>query len=201
MIGLAVFGLMAIFLLLLVAATAWGYRHAAKKGLPHGQRWLWAAGGFSLVYLPVLWDWLPTVAIHQYYCAKDSGFWIYKTVELWSKENPGVMAKLVSDKRLPPGTAQTPYGPANFLNQRFLLQANEEQFFPINYMIRREDRLIDGKSGEVLALHRDFSTSHIRRRAGWSGWKIWLDIPHCRNGERNNSLFWQFAGNFRGADK
>jgi hypothetical protein len=59
-----------------------------------------------------------TVAVHQYYCAKDAGFWVYKTLGQWKAENPGVMETLVSNKARPP--VQTSYGPAAILNQRFI---------------------------------------------------------------------------------
>ena len=118
MFGLIVFGLLGIYMLLLVAVTRWGYRLAEKKGLPRKQRWLWATGGFLIVYLPLFWDWIPTIAVHQYYCAKDAGFWVYKTLDQWKVENPGVMETLVYNKAMPP--IQTSYGPAAVLNQRFI---------------------------------------------------------------------------------
>ncbi len=51
-----------------------------------------------VMYSIVFWDWLPTVAVHQYYCAKESGFWVYKTLDQWKAENPGVMESLVANK-------------------------------------------------------------------------------------------------------
>jgi len=66
-----------------------------------GSKWRWGVGAFLLVFLPIFWDWLPTVATHQYYCAKDSGFWVYKTLEQWKDENPGVMETLVYNKGEP----------------------------------------------------------------------------------------------------
>lgn len=176
MFGLVVFGLLGTYLLLLVAAPVWAYRYAAKKGLPHKQRWLWAAGGFLLVYLPVFWDWIPTVVTHRYYCAKEAGFWVYKTLEQWKVENPGVMETLLYNKKLP--HVQTPYGSGMVLNERFLYQIRYEGPYLINRW-RNEAAIVDRKNGEVIAREIDFSTSHERRQSGWSGWKFWLDSERC----------------------
>ena len=102
MFGLIVFGLLGIYLLLLVWATRRGWRWGVeKKGWTGRKRWLGAAIGFLIVYLPVFWDWLPTVAMHQYYCATEAGFWVYKTLDQWKAENPGVMETLVVNKGEP----------------------------------------------------------------------------------------------------
>ena len=195
MFGLVVFGLIGIYLVLLIAATMWGYRHAAKIGLPRKQRWLWAAGGFLLVYLPVFWDWIPTVVAHQYYCATEAGFWVYKSVDQWKKENPGVMETLVANKGAP-----SAHG-AYILNQRFNWVIKEDRFFPLNHMIRQEQQVVDSKTGEVLARYVDFSTSHEPRQAGWSGWKFWLDSRHCIGGGYNQDKLRNFRNNFMGAEK
>jgi len=163
------FGLMAGYVALLVAAPVWGYRRAAKKGLPRRQRQLWAAGAFLLVYLPLLWNWLPTVALHQYYCATEAGFWVYKTVDQWKAENPAVMETLVYEKKM--RQLDTPYGEATVLNQRFLRIFRYEGPLPVNrWRIEREIR--DSENGDVIAREIDFSTSQERRQAGWSGWKF-----------------------------
>ena len=81
MLGLVVLVVMVLYLWLLVWATRRGWRWGIeKKGWAGHKRWLGAASGFLIVYLPVFWDFLPTVAVHQFYCAKDSGFWVYKTI-------------------------------------------------------------------------------------------------------------------------
>ncbi len=87
-------------LLVLIAITFFvvvplAVKHAAKHGR---SKWRWGIGAFLLVYLPIFWDWIPTVAVHQFYCAKDSGFWVCKTLEQWKAENPGVMEGLVTQR-------------------------------------------------------------------------------------------------------
>lgn len=202
MFGLVVFGLIAIYLVLLIAVTVWGYRHAAKKGLPRKQRWLWAAGGFLLVYLPVFWDWIPTVAAHQYYCTTQAGFWIYKTVDQWKKENPGVIETLVANKGYPSSHEgdMVNYATTNFLNSRFNLVVKHRGPLFLHRWLR-EDTLIDTNTNETLARYVDFSTSQERRQAGWSGWKFWLDSRHCIGGLDKAIESGNWMKQFRGVEK
>jgi hypothetical protein len=82
-------------------------------------------------------------------------------------------------------TAQNAY----VLNQRFSWTVHETRFFPLNYMIRTEWQVVDSKSNDALAHYVNFSASHERRQAGWSGWKFWLDNPYCFGGEKNSGKF------------
>jgi hypothetical protein len=73
-----------------------------------------------VMYHLVFWDWVPTVVAHQYYCATEAGFWVYKTVDEWKAENPGVMETLVASKGAPSarkGDMQN-YTDTYFLNKR-----------------------------------------------------------------------------------
>lgn len=187
MFGLIVLIVFVVYLSLLVWATRRGWRWGIeKKGWAGKKRYLGAGIGFLIVYLPVFWDWLPTVAVQQYYCAKDSGFWVYKTLERWKKENPGVAETLVANKS--PVTIENAY----VLNQRFNWVIKQERYFPLNYMMREEQQVVDSKTGEILARYVDYSASNERRQAGWSGWKLWLDSPHCIGGKMNDSKLYHF---------
>ena len=171
-------------------------RYAAKHGR---SKWRWGIGAFLLVYLPIFWDWLPTVAVHQYYCAKDSGFWVYKTLDQWKAENPGVMEGLVSNKARPP--IQTSYGPAAVLNQRFVYFFKYEGPFLFNRW-RIETEIRDSKNGEVIAREIGFSTSQERRQAGWTGWKFWLNSERCGiENHRDQGSFYKIMAQFEGARK
>src|ERR1035437_1593300 len=100
MIGPVVLGAALLYLLISIAVVRWAIRYAWKNG-KSAKRWGW---GVALVmYLIPFWDWLPTVATHQFYCAKDAGFSIYKTPEQWKAENPGVIETLVENNRSPEG--------------------------------------------------------------------------------------------------
>jgi hypothetical protein len=192
MIGLILLIVGAIYLVVLVIVTRAAYRWAKNKGLSKVKCSLAAAGGFLVVYMPVFWDHVPTLIAHQYFCAKDSGFWVYKTLDQWKVENPGVAETLIANQSVI--TAQNAY----VLNQRFSWTVHETRFFPLNYMIRTEWQVVDSKSNDALAHYVNFSASHERRQAGWSGWKFWLDNPYCFGGEKNSgkyTTYMEFATN------
>jgi hypothetical protein len=178
--GLIVIGALGIYLIVLIAVTWFAYHCAAKNGAPLGKRLLAAAGGFLLVYLPVFWDHIPTIMAHNYYCEKEAGFWVYKTVEQWKAENPGVIEKQISNRgqiRKSVGDRDN-FTDSSFLNERFVFLAKHNGPLFLNRW-RREQEIVDRMTGEVLARRVEFSTSQERRQAGWSGWKIWLDAEQC----------------------
>lgn len=154
------------------------------------------------MYLIPFWDWLPTVATHQYYCATEAGFWVYKTPEQWRKENPGVMEGLVANKGAPStrqGDMQN-YTDTYFVNQRFnLIVKNNGQFLFNRW--RHEREIVDTKTHTVLARYVDFSTSQEQRQAGWSGWKFWLDSRNCIADRDQLIKFGKFYLQFKGAEK
>jgi hypothetical protein len=157
------------------------------------------------VYLPVFWDWIPTVAMHQYYCATEAGFWVYKTPEQWKKENPGVMERLVANKGAPSSRQgdMESYTDTYFLNQRFDLVVTRQGKFLFNRWLHQRE-IIDKKTSEVLARYIDFSTSQERPQAGWSGWKFWLDSRfladgYCTGGRDKLIKFGSFYLQFKGS--
>jgi hypothetical protein len=151
-------------------------------------KWRWALVGFLVVFLPIFWDWVPTVMAHKHYCEKEAGFWVYKTLDQWKAENPGVAETLVANTKVV--TARNAF----VLNQRFNWVIKEERYFPLNYMMREEQQVMDSKTGEVLARYVNFSALHQRRQADWAGWKFWLNRQHCRGGVRNDSKLYHFFG-------
>ncbi|MBZ0068969.1 MAG: hypothetical protein K8F26_09150 [Thiobacillus sp.] len=194
--GLVIFLAMGLYLLISLGVVAGAIVYAKKHG-KSAKKWGW---GVALVmYLIPFWDWLPTVATHQYYCAKDSGFWVYKTVDQWKAENPGVMETLVYKKDMP--YRQTRYGNETVLNQRFLFVYKHEGPLPLNRW-RTETEIRDRKNGEVIAREIAFSTSQERRQAGWSGWKFWLDSEHCSiENHRDQGSLNQITTQVEGAKK
>jgi len=141
-------------------------------------------GAALVMYLIPFWDWIPTGVVHQYYCAKDAGFWVYKTLDQWKAENPGVAETLVANKK--PAVARNAY----VLNQRFDWAIKQERYFPLNYMMREEQQVVDSKTGEILARYVNYSASHERRQAEYAGWKFWLDRPYCNGGAMNKAKFY-----------
>lgn len=194
--GFVVLVAIALYFLISFSVVAWAISYARKHG-KSTKRWGWSAA--FIMYSLVFWDWLPTVATHQYYCAKNSGFWVYKTLDQWKAENPGVMEGLVYNKAAPP--AQTPYGAAAILNQRFIYLFRYEGPFLFNRW-RMETEIRDSKNGELIAHEISFSTSQERRQAGWSGWKFWLNSERCNiENHRDQGSFDKITAQFEGAKK
>lgn len=182
----------ALYLLISIGVVIGAVSFARKGGL---SLWRWGCGAALVMWLIPFWDWIPTVAAHKYYCSTEAGFWVYKTPEQWRAENPKVMETLVANKV--PVVIQNAY----VLNQRFNWVIYETPYFPLNYMMREEQQVVDSKTGEILARYVDFSASQISRQAGWSGWKMWLDSPHCTGGDQNESSMRQFKNGLKGVRK
>jgi len=196
MIGPVVVGAALLYLLISIVVVRWAIRYARHNGRST-KRWGWGAA--LVMYLIPFWDWLPTLAVHQYYCATEAGFWVYKTVDQWKAENPGVMETLVYMKDMP--RLQTPYGRATMLNQRFLHIFKYEGPLLLNRW-RIETEIRDSKNGEVIAREINFSTSQERREAGWSGWKFWLDSERCSiEKHRDQGSFSQLITQVEGAKR
>ncbi|MDZ4200891.1 MAG: hypothetical protein U1C96_01945 [Gallionella sp.] len=197
--GFVVLMAMGVYLLISLGVVAWAISHAKKNG-KSAKKWGWGAA--LVMYMIPFWDWIPTVAVHQFYCAKDSGFWVYKTLEQWKVENPGVMETLTT-QRVPPNKFERG---ENFSisttswNARINSTHTSQGELFLN-LWRREDKISDVKTGEMLAMYVDFSTSQVQRQAGWSGWKFWLDSQSCIGGRDKAIQFVKFVEQFKGEQK
>ncbi|MGB5081677.1 MAG: hypothetical protein WBO23_13150, partial [Burkholderiales bacterium] len=191
--GLIVLGAMVLYGLISVVVVLLAIRHAKKNG-KSATRWGWGAA--LVMYLIPFWDWLPTVAMHQYYCATESGYWVYKTLEQWKAENPGVAETLVAKKGAPSsrqGDMQN-YTDTYSLNQRF------------NWVIRKtgplllnrwqwEKEIIDTKTNEVLVRYVDFSTGSGFIGGPPRALKFWLQSDHCAGGREKMYSMDAIVGN------
>lgn len=199
MFGLIVILIALGYLLLSIAVVIAMRKHARNTG-KNVARWGWGAA--LVMWLIPFWDWLPTVAVHQYYCATEAGFWVYKTPEQWKLENPGVMEGLRRHGRSPSKTEGNDENNTVtfFLNARFNWVVKRNGKYLFNRW-RHEYLLEDVKTSEVLARYVDFSTSQERPQAGWSGWKFWLEREYCSGGRRNKDAIFEFEDQFEGLKK
>jgi hypothetical protein len=185
--GAVILGALTLYLLLSIGVVKWAAGYARRNG-----RTVWRWGGLAalVMYLIPFWDWLPTVAVHRYYCSKEAGFWVHKSVEQWKEENPGVLEALPAsnDQKGQFTGDRNNFVSTEFVNPRIKYVLKHNGPLPIHRW-KLEGKLVDEKTGEVLARHLDFSTSQYRRRAGPSGWKVWLNDSGC------SSLSHQDAGN------
>lgn len=171
MFGLVVLVVGAIYLVVLIAVTLFAYFAAKKRGYSTAKRWLAAAGGFLVVYLPVFWDFIPTHIANQYYCSTQAGFTVYKSVEQWVAENPGVAKGLTKENDAPYNTSSE--GTSRIvLNERFVSETRRSH--PIRFLSTQifEDVIVDEKKGEVLARH--VSVASGPGGQDWRELKFWL---------------------------
>lgn len=195
MLGLMVLLALGVYLAVSALVIWLSARWAKKRGR---RGWVWGGVAAFAMYNLVFWDWIPTVVTHQYYCAKDSGFWVYKPLDQWKAENPGVIEALVANK----SASSTRQGDMEnsidtyFLNQRFNWIVKKNGPLPVNRW-RREQELVDTKTGEVLARYVDFSTGN-GNIGGELELRFWLHRDYCNGGARNDSLMRQFKNSFKG---
>jgi hypothetical protein len=180
MIGLIVLAVAVAYLLLWLVVVTVTYRIAKRKGASRKKAWVAAGIACLLMYLIPFWDWLPTVAAHRYYCWKDSGFTVYKTLDQWKAENPGVAETLrwkdLSDHSVDPRTGNQTV----FLNQRFLWETHYRHL-PILPVTIYEDRLVDRETNAILARAVDLGTGcgNPMTSNEFCSWKGWLDQGRC----------------------
>ena len=173
--GLVVLFFLLIYLALLAAATAWCYRFGKKRGWPLRKRWSAAALGFLIIFLPVFWDWLPTVWLHSYYCEKYGGLTVNTTPEQWKKENPSAVETLVYQELSP----QVGHGDKYYLqlNQRFRWEV-EQTTMPL-WLWHREDRIVDSNTGKVMVRYEDFTSGQRREGKDLRDFKVWMYRGPC----------------------
>lgn len=136
----------------------------------------WVTG--IIMYSLILWDFISTHAMHQYYCATEGGFTVYKSLEQWKEENPGVAETLTPIDRAPwikkGNLTQVP------LNQRFNWEF-EKIIHPLK-IHERDERIVDTKTGEVLARYVDFNTgvgNPLVADDSLRDYKWWIKVESC----------------------
>ncbi len=167
----------------------------------------WAGLSFVALFVLVAWDYYPTKWAHQYYCEKEAGFWVYKTLEQWKAENPGVVGTLVANKKalsVRDGDMVN-HTDTYSLNQRFnwVVAWHDAIFLSLLPIRRIEQTVIDTKTNEVLARYVDFAVGYgnplVVNLDGLRGLKLWFGKEHCADGAMNGgklAVFMETAYNF-----
>ena len=199
--GLMIIGALALYALISIAVVLLAIRFAKKNGRSATR---WGRGAALVMYLIPFWDWLPTLAVHQYYCATEAGFWVYKTPEQWVKENPGVIDSLVASRISSPEQIERAnednWKLTYSLNQRISLTNAHAGPLPLHQW-KTETTLVDNQSNTVLVKSVDFYTAQTRAGGGWRGWKFWLAMDHCSDYSKNSKDFAAYLAIVRGTSK
>lgn len=199
---------------LLVVPAALGiavWRWAIKRDKP--QAWRWGIAAALIIPAWAFWDYYPTKWTHEYYCEKEAGFWVYKTLDQWKAENPGVMETLVEANNNSPEGMSPNWPTENWngkkiasINQRFgmlyknHLSNSEESRLFLNVW-RWKTELVDKNTGIVLARQVDFSTGNGYLGSAMLPVKFWLQSDGCIGGREYSKRFGEFLKQFRGAKK
>ena len=196
--GFVIMMAMGLYLAISIGVVVWAINHAKKNG-KSTKRWGWAAA--LAMYMLVFWDWIPTVATHQYYCSTEAGFQVYKTLEQWRKENPGVMETLVTNKGEPSKSQgnMVNHTDTYFWNQRFNSIIKKTGPFLL-HVWKHEQEILDVKTGEVVGRRIDFSTGN-GNVGGEPELRFWMHSDYCVGGRDRAINFVKFAKQFKGAEK
>ncbi|HQS98775.1 MAG: hypothetical protein B7Y26_01540 [Hydrogenophilales bacterium 16-64-46] len=194
MLGLVVLAIFAGYLLVSALVVWLAARWAKKRGR---RGWVWGGVAAFAMYNLVFWDWIPTVAMHKYYCATEAGFWVYKTPEQWAKENPGVLetlapwpaSKIYGDEK---NSFEFKGGTVTQYNDRFGLWEKDRESLNGLLIDRQESGVLDVKTRDLLVFRINFFAGP--KEAGGI-WKSWLSRSTCDSDDavRNMALIRQMA--------
>ncbi len=145
MIGLTVLFTYLIYLLLSIGTVMATVHWARKRGR---RPLLWGGLAALLMYHLVFWDLIPTHLVYNYYRDHKAGFWVYKTVEQWKAENPGV-AETLTWRRLSPAYQSPGITQGYKLNERIAWVVSEHHTILIP-VVTVEEVLLDMATGEYL---------------------------------------------------
>jgi len=172
MFGLMVFLALGVYL----AVSVWVVWLSARWAKKRGRRgWVWGGVAAFVMYNLVFWDWIPTVATHKYYCANESGFWVYKTLDQWKAENPGVADRLHFTLQ----ASRTSYGSLHVLNERFAVETRRKKAYAALPTTITEERLVDIGNGDILAKSIRVGSNVNPETDGLRGFKFWLRSKPC----------------------
>lgn len=165
----------AISVLVVQLARRWARKHGrspAKAG--------WLAG--LVMYLLVFWDLIPTVLVRAYYCHTAAGVWVYKTVEEWQADNPGV-AKTLSETSDFQSYRRENGAKIVVLNQRFVLETSRRKPVPLVPVYLSRAVVTDASTGEIVAKKISVGSGYVGLAIGGTGsWKFWLNMGRCAPG-------------------
>lgn len=182
-VGLAVLGWPLTLAIGIILCIALATLLALYFGRRSTRKWLWGWSTAVITALAFFWDYIPTVLNHEYYCGKESGFAIYKSIDEWKAENLGVLETLFRDSK--DRSETTTVGDERIsrylLNQRFNILVRARGPMPF-HLWRYQIDLIDVGKEQVIGRYIDFSTMQVRKSGGYAGWKFWLYKEHCDDG-------------------
>lgn len=176
MLGLVVLAFIAFYLLVSILVVRATLRFARRSGR---NTKLWGGMAALVMYNLLFWEVVPTILANEYYCRTAAGFHVYKTVEQWKRENPGVAETLswqdlASSYTLEDGTRRY------VLNERFISDHTKTR--PILFLSTtiNAEVIVDREKGDVLARNVGIGYGHGHPMLG-GGWRVvdWFELKRC----------------------
>lgn len=189
MLGLLVILIGFIYLLISIGIIYFAARKAKQREIAG---WKWGVPAALFMYFIVFLDHIPTVIAHTYYCKKEAGFTVYKTLKQWKEENPGVAESLDYEEFSASEGDRNKY--VRHLNQRFdSVFTRTTVFLSIK---QRKYQIIDKSNNEVLAEYIDYSSGGGFQNANTlTDYKLWLANNSCEVNMKTDILFFEFSDN------
>lgn len=199
MAGLLVFAVLGGYVLISVLIVYRVLRAAPQKKLVAG---ILAAIVVTLPVTTMFWEYVQTKRTFEKYCREEAKVTIFKTVEQWKKENPGVAETLkpYNDKNRPEKRPDVKHEQneenliSEYLNSRFVWVLNKKNL-KVNNVFMHTSEIIDIKTGAVMARMVDFSSGYgnpfLGTPYGLKSYKVWLSNDKCFSYDRNRNLFFE----------
>jgi hypothetical protein len=185
MAGLLVFAVLGGYVLISVLIVYRVVRTASQKKLVAG---ILAAIVVTLPVTTMFWEYIQTKRTFERYCREEAKVTIFKTVEQWKNENPGVAETLkpYTYGNKPPyqssGDGLYNTSSTDFLNPRFGWRSSNKIIRSTN-VFHRSDEIVDTKTGEVMARMVDFNSGYgnpfLGTPYGLKSYKVWLAKDRC----------------------
>jgi heme/copper-type cytochrome/quinol oxidase subunit 2 len=90
MIGLIAIIVIGVLLLLGWMIFRWVYKFQRRKDKSSAVASTWGFVAVVVLSLPITWDAIPTWIAFKYYANKEAGLTVFKTLDQWKTENPGM---------------------------------------------------------------------------------------------------------------
>lgn len=196
MIGIAYLAAAIVYLLIMIAVVSSAWKRGRKTS--RKRAFGYAVLGFLAVYLPLFWDHLPTLVMHQYYCAKDAGVTIYKTPEQWIKVHESELDKLRLDdmKERITATYTSDGWTRRMLNREVSFDTrNYDVKFGWIYISGGEARYYDVNRNMILASRKSYSSG--RGHFESDDLRLWMNFGGCKlNNESNDTAFYAISDKY-----
>lgn len=186
MIGLAYLIAAGIYLLIFVVIVLWAWRQGRRAS--NARSWGFATLASFVVLLPLVYDYIPMLVMHKYYCDKDGGLTVHMDSSHWLREHEGDTASL----RVRVGGQSVDPPPLGW-DSRYLINKSvahdqrqvEFVIFPSVEFIRLETRLVDISTERVLSTYVGYSAG----RSFQSGnLRPWVEVTGCQS-DANKRFF------------